>query len=271
MPSLQVKILHLHVLATIGLVSFVLLMSNTIHVAYADTFSYGHLVASPHYKNDTSFITYIEYGPIMLAKNGSTVQDITINGTVREPSANSPVLIRVYYPDGSLYKYARILPQHLTPQGSFQYEFGITQNQIISGEYNVVIFYNGQKTQTPIHQVVPPGPILSRPQDDFKILDNSGQNISQIKVGQQVQVVDKILQMWDDTSFVHVVQIINENQSTVSLSWLAGQLGQNQSMTISQTWTPFEPGNYTVNIFMWKSLAYPYSLYPPLAKTVEVR
>jgi hypothetical protein len=55
-------------------------------------------------------------------------------------------------------------------------------------------------------------------------------------------------------SFVYIIQVKDQEQSVVSLSWIQGELASNQNLELSQSWTPTEIGNYDFEVFVWKSL-----------------
>jgi hypothetical protein len=116
------------------------------------------------------------------------------------------------------------------------------------------------------------GPPLERvATNDFKLEDNNGQDTSHVNVNQQVQIASSLLNSNRTQPFAYVIQIQNENQVTVLLSWIAGTLEPRQSIDVSQMWTPTISGNYTVTGFVWQSIDNPNALSPPLLLTVEVR
>ncbi|WP_316504853.1 hypothetical protein [Nitrosopumilus sp.] len=57
-----------------------------------------------------------------------------------------------------------------------------------------------------------------------------------------------------DQSFVYIIQVKDGSKSVVSLSWMHGELTSNQSLELSQSWTPTETDNYSIETFVWKSL-----------------
>jgi hypothetical protein len=67
-------------------------------------------------------------------------------------------------------------------------------------------------------------------------------------------------------SFVYIIQVKDQDQSVVSLSWIQGELASNQSLDLSQSWTPTKIGNYDFEVFVWKSLNDP----TPLSQNLSV-
>ena len=57
-----------------------------------------------------------------------------------------------------------------------------------------------------------------------------------------------------DQPFVYIIQVRDQDGSVVSLSWIQGELTSNQSLELSQSWTPAESGNHTIETFVWNSL-----------------
>jgi len=92
-----------------------------------------------------------------------------------------------------------------------------------------------------------------------------------IQVDNQVMIVADLSNGQDrDQKFAYIVQIHNENDIVVSLSWLTGSLSPYQTFSPAQSWIPTEAGTYTVQIFVWESVDSPTPLSRPLLLTVNV-
>ena len=70
--------------------------------------------------------------------------------------------------------------------------------------------------------------------------------------------------------FTYLVQVQDENGIAVSLSWITGSLAPNQSMSLSQSWSPRSPGSYNAQIFVWEGITDPNALSEPLALHIPV-
>jgi len=70
--------------------------------------------------------------------------------------------------------------------------------------------------------------------------------------------------------FVYIVQVKNEEDVTVLLSWAQVMLQLDQEIRPQQSWIPDKPGEYTVDIFVWQSLDSPTALSPVLTMRVIV-
>ena len=92
-----------------------------------------------------------------------------------------------------------------------------------------------------------------------------------IQVDNQVMIVADLSNGQDrNQKFAYIVQIHNENDIVVSLSWLTGNLSPYQTFSPAQSWTPTQAGTYTVQIFVWESVDSPTPLSRPLLLTVNV-
>lgn len=92
-----------------------------------------------------------------------------------------------------------------------------------------------------------------------------------IEVDNQVMIVADLSNGQDrNQKFAYIVQILNENDIVVSLSWLTGSLSAYQTFSPAQSWTPTQAGTYTVQIFVWESVDNPTPLSHPLLLTVSV-
>jgi len=91
------------------------------------------------------------------------------------------------------------------------------------------------------------------------------------KVNKQVQITSDVTNNQDKTQpFAYLVQIQNQDDVVVSLSWLTGSLDSGQSLNPSQSWTPPSPGTYTAQIFVWAGINNPDALSAPLKMMITV-
>ena len=92
-----------------------------------------------------------------------------------------------------------------------------------------------------------------------------------LSVDEQVMVVADLSNGQDrNQNFAYIVQIRDENDSVISLSWITGSLTLWQKFSPALSWTPTAPGSYMIEIFVWESLDNPDALSAPLLLTVEV-
>ena len=82
-------------------------------------------------------------------------------------------------------------------------------------------------------------------------------------INEQIQIVGMIRNNQNyDQSFVYIIQVRDQDGTVVSLSWIQGELTSNQSLELSQSWTPTESGNYSIETFVWNSLKDQTTLSP---------
>jgi hypothetical protein len=82
-------------------------------------------------------------------------------------------------------------------------------------------------------------------------------------INEQIQIVGMIRNNQNyDQSFVYIIQVRDQDRTVVSLSWIQGELTSNQSLELSQSWTPTESGNYAIETFVWNSLKDQTTLSP---------
>ncbi len=91
--------------------------------------------------------------------------------------------------------------------------------------------------------------------DEIYLADSAGREVSSPKQNQQVQIITQIQNMQSRTQdFVNIIQVADKNGVVVSLSWIVGNLNESQQFEISQSWTPKQKGQFTIETFVWQSL-----------------
>lgn len=74
-------------------------------------------------------------------------------------------------------------------------------------------------------------------------------------INEQIQIVGMISNNQNyDQIFVYIIQVRDQDGTVVSLSWIQGELTSNQSLELSQSWTPTGATNYVIETFVWNSL-----------------
>ena len=91
--------------------------------------------------------------------------------------------------------------------------------------------------------------------NNLDILAQNGKSIRELDVGQTGMIFSKITNTLDYThDFAYIVQIKNEKNDVVSLSWITGEVIPSQELGMSISWTPKEPGKYSIDRFVWNSI-----------------
>lgn len=117
------------------------------------------------------------------------------------------------------------------------------------------------------------GPPLERvPAYSFQIQDIAGNNIlNMVPLGQQISLRSDLVNQYNRTQdFAYFVQIQDEYDRVVSLSWIQGTLMPFQKLSPSQSWIPTKSGAYSAVAFVWESLKNPSALSPPLTLDFDV-
>ena len=115
--------------------------------------------------------------------------------------------------------------------------------------------------------------VYAEGQLDVKIPDESknSERDYKIVVDKQIMIVADVANNQDrQQAFAYIVQIKDQNDVTVSLSWLTGMLSPFQTFSPAQSWIPSLPGKYDVEIFVWSSIDNPDALSPPQKIIIDV-
>lgn len=108
--------------------------------------------------------------------------------------------------------------------------------------------------------------------DDLYIADSTGKQISELTKNNQIQIISHIRNNQDYSQpFTSIIQITDEQNRIVSLSWIVGKLSDLQNFELSQSWIPTESGNYQIETFVWKSLSDPSPLVSSHTKSFFVK
>ncbi|HSA98780.1 MAG TPA: hypothetical protein VLF17_06845, partial [Candidatus Nitrosotenuis sp.] len=108
--------------------------------------------------------------------------------------------------------------------------------------------------------------------EDLYVADSSGKQIGELTKGNQMQIISHIHNNQNyPQKFTSILQIKDEQDRTVSLSWITGSLADLQNFELSQSWLPTKSGNYRIEAFVWKSLDDPSALAPIYAKSFFVK
>jgi len=99
-------------------------------------------------------------------------------------------------------------------------------------------------------------PTLQRLQSSPIVLSNTfGEPLTSYSTNDQIQIVGTISNEQNfKQKFVYLYQIKDEDGFVVSVSWIQGEIYENQNLDVSQSWIPAETGNYTIETFVWNSL-----------------
>ena len=99
----------------------------------------------------------------------------------------------------------------------------------------------------------------------------TGAEVTETTVGKMV-AISTTLENIDvvERTFAYVVQVKDSAGVVVYLSYIEGTVPAGYSFTPTISWTPTAPGVYTVEVFVWKSVAEPTAYSPVLTLTITV-
>lgn len=143
----------------------------------------------------------------------------------------------------------------------FDYFDKSTASNMATGDASVSIGKEEPKVVTPKPKVEVEEQKVKR--DPYSISEPSftdlfGNEIDKIVVGQPVLVETKVTNNFDEEQpFIYILQVKDGEGFTVMLTWIKGIMNASAALDAGISWTPEENGNYTVEVFVWKSLEDP--------------
>jgi hypothetical protein len=88
-----------------------------------------------------------------------------------------------------------------------------------------------------------------------RMVNTTGQELTSFQVGQQIGIESTLTNhATSEQKFTYLVQVMNKNGATEYLEGFSASMVSNQSFTASQVWIPKEPGQYTIQVYVWDSL-----------------
>ncbi|MFQ5969940.1 MAG: hypothetical protein ACE5J2_05555 [Nitrososphaerales archaeon] len=101
-----------------------------------------------------------------------------------------------------------------------------------------------------------------------KLVDHFGDRIDRIFTGEPIIVETEVTNnLEEEQSFIYILQVKDSNGFTVMLTWIKGTMRAFGALDPGISWTPEETGDYSIEIFVWKSLEDPGL---PLTKSMMV-
>jgi len=204
---------------------------------------------------------------INVAKNSYNLGDVvTVTGKVT-PRILSPVEIRIYGFNNTIWKTIAVDADKIRTDGTFSIDVGeLSGRNAQPGKYRVEASY-AEKLATAsltfdvkVSGKVTPG--------RFMLVDQSSKPLEEIFVGQQVLIqADVRNNLQVKQPFAYLVLINDADGFTVSLSWITGTLPASETLSAAQSWIPDNAGRYTVKVFVWESVSNPNPLTTKVPET----
>ena len=94
--------------------------------------------------------------------------------------------------------------------------------------------------------------------------DSLGNPLNSIEKNNRVQIVGSITNEQNfDQKFVYLIQIKDQFDSVVSISWITGELTGLQNLDVSQSWFPKNSGTFFIETYVWNSISEQIPLSSP--------
>ena len=164
---------------------------------------------------------------------------IYVTGNVGNYVGNDWVRSEFIAPNGNIAKVEQITPNS---DGDFSTAFKISLKT--NGIYKIKALFGSAETST-------------------SILVGSAERalVPLASVNEKMEItMDFSNKSNDSQPFAFIIQIKDENNTTISLSNITGVLGVGQTLDQVLSYTPTEPGTYTIEKFLWSDLSNPTAL-----------
>lgn len=93
------------------------------------------------------------------------------------------------------------------------------------------------------------------------LVDSTGSRLRSVSVGQQVLIQAKMTSNFAaDEEIAYISQIKDSDGVTLGLSWITGTISPGQTLELAVSWLAEKPGQYTAEVFVWKSVTTPEPL-----------
>ena len=90
---------------------------------------------------------------------------------------------------------------------------------------------------------------------EVRVVDAFGNALSGISTDQQIQLTaDLTNNQKTEQPFAYIIQILDDHDTVVSISWITGSLSSEQSFGSALSWIPEESGKFHGKIFIWDSI-----------------
>jgi hypothetical protein len=101
--------------------------------------------------------------------------------------------------------------------------------------------------------------------------DSLGNPLNSIEKDRRVQIVGSITNEQNfDQKFVYLIQIKDQFDSVVSISWITGELSDLQNLDVSQSWLPKNSGHFSIETYVWNSISEQIPLSSPNELSIVV-
>lgn len=121
--------------------------------------------------------------------------------------------------------------------------------------------------------VTPPPPVVEEKVSlgRINLVDQTGSRLREVSVGQQVMIQTTMTSNLAGTQEVaYITQVKDADGVTVSLSWVVSTVSLGQTLELAISWVPENSGEYTAEVFVWKSVTEPEPLSTAVKRSTIV-
>lgn len=194
---------------------------------------------------------------------------VVVSGTVRPALEGRAVLISIVNSQGSIYNIGRILPD---ADGMFRNEFRLVGPLATAGEWGVTTTYAGVQRIMSFNVGELPTQFMQISVESQSLVNDLGETLDEGSLGVPLGIQTELANNERVAiELTYIVQVKDANEFTVMVSWIRGvNLQPSASSSATVFWIPESRGDYSVEIFIWKSLEEPVQLSIPRAVDVTV-
>ncbi|QLH06545.1 hypothetical protein [Nitrosopumilus ureiphilus] len=223
----------------------------------------------------------------LLYQKGETV---VFSGTVGDLDVNEPVSIIIRDSENNFVVLETTRSDY---EGNFQINLDVDENFTSNGLYSAQLYLNDVATmEFTYFDFSSNGSTIQHSEKEEKILASQHikSNFKEIIDTDQIQLTDRIgnpLKYASDETpvqisadvinnneqnqpFTYFVQIQNDSEQVISISWISGMLVSKQKFDVSLSWTPESQGTYKATVFVWDNIKNSTPLSEPKVLSITV-
>jgi len=106
----------------------------------------------------------------------------------------------------------------------------------------------------------------------ISLSDGSGRTLTSFHENNQIQIVGSVTNEQNfNQKFIYLIQVKDNENAVVSISWISGELSGGQNLDVSQSWLPKKSGTFFIESYVWDSLdnQIPLSKYETISIVVQ--
>ena len=176
-------------------------------------------------------------------------------------SENTEAMVVLYNAVGEPVRYAFTFtePRNILPFGSGTFSLNINVENI--GTIAGYAIYSESSEYTETKRLLNMQPVtMERVEEtvnltELNVLNQNNQLTNSVDVGEPVLLTISVTNnLLEREQYMYILQIKDQNDFVVSLSWVIDSLGVRESGSATIAWVPLDEGTYKAEAFVWKNL-----------------